>query len=213
MGLLKEIKRRLSHFTFKGSTQYWVDRYANGGNSGAGSNGRLQDYKAKFINEFIQHQGITSVLDMGVGDGSFAKMVMVDKYHGYDISNDVIRKCNDMSTMGIINNRYTFGVSPIFANLVLSLDVIYHLTEDEVYYDYLQDLFQYSTKYVIIYGYEHNDGKTWAHVKPRFFTLDIQKAFPEWELVAMHHPPYTWDENDKANTTKSRFYIYKKKME
>lgn len=211
MTLIKGVKRALSHLTFKGSTQYWRERYARGGNSGAGSNGRLQDYKAKFVNEFIQYHGITSVLDMGVGDGSFAKRVRVNYYHGCDVSPNAIGRCRLLKSNGEIFPTCTFGETPVVTQLGLSLDVIYHLTEDDVYWKYLEDLFGYSTKYVIIYGYEHSDGKTWAHVKPRWFTLDIQRAFPEWELVGLHYPPYTWDESDKTNTTKSRFYIYKKK--
>jgi len=67
MKILKEIKRLLSYLKFNGSTDYWIKRYANGGNSGVGSNSRLQDYKADYINDFIKKNSITTVLDMGDG--------------------------------------------------------------------------------------------------------------------------------------------------
>ena len=213
MKILKEIKRLLSYLKFNGSTDYWIKRYANGGNSGVGSNSRLQDYKADYINDFIKKNSITTVLDMGVGDGEFTRRIDVLDYRGIDVSTHAIQHCKNLQDKGFINPNYTFGKLPIKKELGLSLDVMYHLIENEVYWDYLHDLFENSSKYVIIYAYEHNDGKTWAHVKPRWFTEDIQHVFPNWELVGLHYPLYRWDKNNPDYTTKSRFYIYKNKDE
>lgn len=209
MNIFSELKRRLSYRTFSGSKKYWISRYANGGNSGAGSDGRLQEFKAKYINTFIKNHNINSVLDMGSGDGSFAKRVTAPNYYGYDISPDAIARCNELINQGVIHSNYEFGHEPPISDLALSLDVIYHLTEDDTYEAYLDKLFLNSRKYVIIYGYEHIDKKLWPHVKPREFTRDIQHRFMDWELVGMHHPPYAWDNKNKAHTTKSRFFIYK----
>jgi hypothetical protein len=42
---------------FKNSSYYWDQRYRTGGNSGAGSYGRLAEFKACFMNAFLdQHQ-------------------------------------------------------------------------------------------------------------------------------------------------------------
>lgn len=40
----------------------------------------------------------------------------------------------------------------IKGDLALSLDVIYHLIEDEIFEKYMKDVFRASTKYVIIYS-------------------------------------------------------------
>ena len=40
----------------------WEDRYLLGGNSGNGSYGELCDYKAKFINTFVNEKNIKILL-------------------------------------------------------------------------------------------------------------------------------------------------------
>jgi len=41
---------------------YWENRYKNNGNSGAGSYGRLAEFKAEIINKFIADKNINSVI-------------------------------------------------------------------------------------------------------------------------------------------------------
>jgi hypothetical protein len=68
-----------------------------------------------------------------------------------------------------------------FSDLVLSLDVLYHLTEMKVYEDYLQKLFSIG-KYVLIYAVD--DAVVGPiHFQARKFTSYISEKFPEFKLV------------------------------
>ena len=56
---------------------YWENRYKNNGNSGAGSYGRLAEFKADVINNFIAENKITSVIEFGCGDGNQLSLFVV----------------------------------------------------------------------------------------------------------------------------------------
>ena len=58
------------------SAQYWRDRYRSGGNSGAGSYGRLADFKAEIVNAFVREHDVASVIEFGSGDG--AQLALAD---------------------------------------------------------------------------------------------------------------------------------------
>ena len=49
---------RARSLAFPGSASYWELRYRNGGTSGAGSYGRLAEFKAEVLNEFVRVKGI-----------------------------------------------------------------------------------------------------------------------------------------------------------
>ena len=70
--------------------------------------------------------------------------------------------------------------------LVLSLDVIYHLVEDEVYRKYLINVFNTAKKYVVIYSSNQEiPGMLYSrHVRHREFTRHVEEWFPTWELKA-----------------------------
>ena len=55
--------RRLA---FPGSVSYWEARYREGGTSGPGSYGRLAEFKAVTLNEFVRSRDIRSVLEPGL---------------------------------------------------------------------------------------------------------------------------------------------------
>ena len=59
---------------------YWEFRYANNGNSGAGSYGKLADFKAKVINGFIHENELNTILEFGCGDGN---QLSLAKYNSY----------------------------------------------------------------------------------------------------------------------------------
>jgi hypothetical protein len=55
---------------FPGSGKYWDNRYKKCGNSGAGSYGKLAEFKADILNKFISKNNIQSVIEFGCGDGN-----------------------------------------------------------------------------------------------------------------------------------------------
>src|SRR5579859_8234848 len=64
---VEAVRRQLQ---FRGSSTYWEERYRAGGNSGAGSYGRLAEFKAEVLNGFVHSRGIRSVVEFGCGDGA-----------------------------------------------------------------------------------------------------------------------------------------------
>ena len=55
---------------FPGSTKYWQERYATGGDSGVGSYEKFAEFKAEIVNAFVSTYGVTSVIEFGCGDGN-----------------------------------------------------------------------------------------------------------------------------------------------
>jgi hypothetical protein len=55
---------------FPGSGSFWENRYRTGGTSGSGSYGRLAEFKAEILNEFVRERGVSSIIEFGCGDGA-----------------------------------------------------------------------------------------------------------------------------------------------
>ncbi len=95
-------------------------------------------------------------------------------------------------------------------DLAISLDVIYHLIEDEIYGQYMRRLFSSSKKYVCIYSSNFEKQLT-AHVKNRKFTDWIDKNKKEqWKLMKIIYNRYPYLESNPDNTSWSDFYFYQK---
>jgi SAM-dependent methyltransferase len=194
---------------FHGSEDYWIARYREGGNSGAGSYNRLAEFKAEVLNEFVASHDIRDVIEFGCGDGNQLTLATYPSYLGLDVSPHAIDGCarrfaGDASKSFMLMRDYTGQT----ATLALSLDVIYHLTEDVVYETYMSVLFEAATDYVVIYSSDTEDAQT-AHVRHRQFSQWVRLNAPGWRLL-QHIPnrhPYTGD-NDTGSL--ADFYIYGK---
>ena len=195
------------------SSEYWENRYAQGKNSGAGSYGLLAQFKAEVINQFVNENSIMSVIEFGCGDGNQLTLANYPKYLGLDVSDTSINKCrvtfNGDSTKEFrLLNHYN-GEK---ADLVLSLDVIYHLIEDHVFHKYMETLFKASNKFVIIYSSDMVIGNTAEHVKHRKFTNWIKENKNDWNLfkfIKNKFPDHT-GMGDIPNTSFCDFYVFVK---
>ena len=198
---------------FTNSKDYWIDRYNQGGNSGSGSYNNLAEFKGEIINQFVNENNIKTVFELGCGDGNQLTKFQFESYIGFDISDTVIQKCREkFKTDSSKKFMHMDAISNDKADMVMSLDVIYHLIEDEVYYDYLSDLFDLSNRYVIIYAFDSDEPQKYSpHVKPRKFTSWI-KSNKSKEFKLIKHIPnrYPYDENDENTTSISDFYIYER---
>jgi len=195
---------------FLGSKEYWEKRYADGGNSGAGSYNKLTDFKAEVINNFVENNNIQTVIEFGCGDGNQLSLSNYQNYCGFDVSETAIILCKnrfekDITKAFCLLESYTSNCK---AELVLSLDVIYHLIEDVIFEEYIDRLFESSTKFVIIYACNF-DGKCNYHVKTRKFTAYIEKKYKRWNLIEHIPNKFPYNKNDPHNTSWSDFYIYK----
>lgn len=196
------------------SSKYWEQRYLSGDNSGIGSYGRLAQFKAETLNQFVKTNKINTVIEWGCGDGNQLSLANYPLYTGFDVSKEAIRICTE-KFKGDPSKRFIYCGSldftiPEKAELALSLDVIYHLIEDDVFSEYMKRLFDSSLKYVCIYSCNDEDGSFGLHVKHRIFTNWIEEnVASEWTLV--EHIPNQYPYNpDEEETSWSDFYFYKK---
>jgi glycosyltransferase involved in cell wall biosynthesis/SAM-dependent methyltransferase len=198
-------------------SEYWDTRYRVGGNSGAGSYGRLAKFKAEIINRFIERNSISSVIEFGCGDGNQLGLMSPVSYLGVDISPTAVEICR---TKYIGHNEKRFMVldefksSPETSELTLSLDVIYHLVDEEIFNDYMQRLFYSSKKYCIVYSANQEEITASAHVRKRKFTDWVDVNADGWELDEFipNRYPMTKD-SDPNNTSFADFYIFKKRLD
>jgi len=203
---VRKLKAIAARLRFKNSKQYWERRYKNGGNSGKGSYGHLAEFKAKVINDFIKKHKISYVAELGCGDGNQLAQIKAPNYLGLDVSERAIDICKekfgyDKTKSFYLHNK---GTHFHYHDLALSLDVIFHLVEDDVFEEYMHYLLCLSNKYVIIYSSntDKNDLIHAPHVKHRRFIEWIEKNRPEWKLQEVIKNKYPQE-------SFADFYIYK----
>ncbi|MBU4684489.1 class I SAM-dependent methyltransferase [Cedecea davisae] len=206
-----------SQLNFTRSDNYWDERYRQNGHSGAGSYGRLAEFKAEVINRFAQQQAIQSVIEFGSGDGNQLSLANYPDYTGFDVSTVAIAHCqklfaHDGSKKFIHTSQYA-GQK---ADLTLSLDVIYHLVEDEVFDEYMRRLFGSAQRFVMIYSSNDevfNAAKA-AHVKHvrhrKFTDWIVENIADSWQLFDVIGNRFPFDARDSDNTSFADFYIFER---
>ena len=196
------------------SADYWSTRYDNGGNSGAGSRGRLATYKHKVINQVVKSNNITEVIDFGSGDGYQCSMLQILKYTGVDVSQKAIDSCNRKYAR---NQNWKFyhtsnpKIEKIKAPLSMSIDVIFHLVEDDIFDTYMKRLFAASTSLVLIYSSNEDKKIEVEHVNHRKYTDWIDANAKDFKLIKEWQNPYPYTEGQNPNTTSfASFKLFKK---
>jgi SAM-dependent methyltransferase len=195
---------------FPGSQAYWERRYAAGGDSGSGSYGKLAEFKAGVLNQFAARAGIQTVIEFGCGDGNQLALASYPEYLGVDVSETAITLCRkrfaaDPTRRFCLLSEYA-GEQ---AELALSLDVIFHLIEPDIYQAYMRTLFAAASRYVIIYASDtdENRGCEASHFKHRKFTAWVSQHAPGWRLV--EHIPNAYPYQGEAQQGSiSDFYIF-----
>jgi len=193
---------------FRNSGNYWERRYRIGGTSGLGSEGHLAAFKSEVLNDFVQSETVERVLELGCGDGQQLALARYPNYLGLDVSKTCVELCAERfrgdPSKSFVCYEPTAAPSLarfLTADLTLSLDVIYHLVEDEVYLRYLDDLFRIAQRFVIVYSSNHDAPQTAPHVRNRFFTGDAAERHPEFVLTKEI-------ENRYPEESESRFFIF-----
>ena len=190
------------------SAAYWERRYGAGGASGTGSEGRLAGFKAGFVNAFMRHNGVASLLDLGCGDGRQAALLDVANYVGVDVSPTTIARCRRRFA-GDPRRRFQLADAPLQpAELALSMDILFHLVEDTVFDTYLDRLFGSATRYVLVYA--SNVDLAWPvpHVRHRAFTPLVAARFPDWRLAAHIPNLFPYDPARPDETSFADFFVY-----
>jgi SAM-dependent methyltransferase len=192
------------------SSDYWKRRYAGGGNSGPGSYAHLAIFKSQILNAFVAEHDCSTVVEFGCGDGNQLRYAKYPAYTGYDVSSEAIAICrnlfvDDPSKQFHLLDDYDGGT----ADLALSLDVIFHLVESDVFEEYMQRLFDASHRFVCIYSSNTDDqlGEKAPHVKHRRFSEWITRKRPDWRLFRNVKNPYSYS-GDHRLTSFSDFYFF-----
>jgi len=216
ISFIRDYKRNQQKKRFKGSAVYWEERYKTSGNSGTGSYDHLAEFKADVLNNFVTKNNIQLVLEFGCGDGNQLTLAKYQSYIGLDVSETAIKMCSsnfktDSTKSFLLYNSMAFidnhGI--LKADLTMSLDVLYHLVENDVFEKYLIDLFRASSKYVIIYAsdYDQEEEPIHQHENRRGFTSFIAKQFPDFTLLEVIKNKYPKTQNGLIGSF-SDFYIY-----
>ena len=196
--------------SFPGTIAYWEHRYRENGTSGLGSRGVLARFKARFVNDYVREHDICSVVDLGAGDGHQLRLFRLPRYVGLDTSETAIRRLrqqfagDDSKEFFLHDGRAINGDVRLRGELVLSLDVIYHLVEDEVFERYMHDLFHCAESHVIIYS--SNSEPFWRvsrHVRDRRFSSYVEDHFPAWRLERTVKNPF-------SPLSRSDFFVYRR---
>jgi SAM-dependent methyltransferase len=175
---------------FRGSAQYWERNYARGGTSGSGSYDALAEAKAAFLNAFVRARRVRSVIEFGCGDGNQLSLADYPSYIGFDVSPYAIKLCkhrfaDDPTKSFFLYDGACFAdrAGLFTADLAISLDVIYHLTEDAVFEAYMTHLFAAGTRFVIVYSTNREIPGTAPHVRHRHFTRRVEANGVGWRLL------------------------------
>ncbi|WP_138750940.1 class I SAM-dependent methyltransferase [Paenibacillus sinopodophylli] len=136
---------------------YWENNYAQGGTSGSGSYGVLADFKAEVINTFMKDNSIQSVIEFGCGDGNQLSLMHYKQYLGLDVASSSIDLCaqrfetDHTKSFLTYNPRHFMNKAFFTSDLVVCLDVLYHITDPYDFRKTLDDIFSCNAKYVLLY--------------------------------------------------------------
>lgn len=162
------------------------------------------------MNQFVEEKNIKSVIEYGSGDGNQLKLAQYPSYIGFDVSSIAVEKCrtifsNDPSKQFKLVDEFSNET----AELTLSLDVIYHLIEDDTFSKYMDRLFSSSTKFVIIYASNTDQQRAGQspHVRHRYFTNWVELKKPTWKLIQHIPNKYPYNGDDNAGSF-ADFYIF-----
>jgi hypothetical protein len=197
---------------FPGSGVYWEKRYSAGGDSGVGSYSFFAEFKADVLNEFVVTHHVQTVIEFGCGDGNQLGLANYPTYLGFDVSNTAILKCKELfRSDGHKSFRLVSEYDGEKADLALSLDVIFHLVEDNVFEHYMRMLFEASNRYVIIYSSNTDNNRSYegTHVRHRRFTRWVQENLQHWNIVE-HIPNRYPYRGDYRKGSFAEFFIYEK---
>ncbi len=215
---VKNWKKNQQKKKFKGSEKYWETRYQSQGNSGSGSYDHLAEFKSQFLNDFVKQNNIKIVMEFGCGDGNQLVTSKYPQYIGLDVSPTAVKLCytrfktDQTKSFYVYNSQAFYDRAKLFtADLTMSLDVLYHLVENEIFENHLVHLFAASSKYVIIYASDYNQKEepVHQHENRRSFTDFVNKNISGWKLKEVIKNKFPVTEY-KEKGSLSDFYIYEK---
>lgn len=207
----------MANITDKGSSfnssSFWDIHYLKGGTSGTGSYHHLAKFKADTVSALIEQYNISSVIEFGCGDGNVLSMLICKSYTGIDVSPAIIYKLKQRFEGNQNKTFFTTDERDLYINnsfdMALSMDVIFHLVEDNVYENYMKDLFLNTKKYVVVYSSNHEEFTPWKEYRHRNFISTVQEKYPNWKVIQFIPNLYPYKIGKESTTSSSDFYIFK----
>ena len=211
---LRRAHRAYTQKKWESSRTYWEKNYISGGTSGPGSYGRLAQAKAEFLNEFVSTHQIKTVLEIGCGDGNQLSLAHYPSYVGIDISSVTVSRCRTRFADDPTKSFLVAGEAPLpICELGLSLDVIFHLVEDETFEQYMHDLLSHASRYVVLYTSDSDvflpTDDTPLHVRHRPVGrwMSTQNAWRFKERIPNRYP---YQKGRYDSTSTADFYVYER---
>lgn len=168
----------------------------------------MANFKAYEINKLIKEHDLSTCIEFGCGDGNQLQYFQVEDYLGLDVSKTAVNMCK---------KKYALDTSKKFklvkeysgekAELVLSLEVLFHIVEHNLWEKYIFQLFDAATNFVVIFSANIDSGDYAEHIKVRKFTDFINKNISDFTLYKKIESPL----HLVKDSVKSDFYIYKHK--
>jgi SAM-dependent methyltransferase len=181
---------------FRGSASFWEQNYSRGYTSGSGSYGVAAERKAEFLNSFVREHGVQSVVEFGCGDGNQLSLATYPRYVGLDVSRTAISLCRQRFAADVTKSFFLYDgacfvdhAELFSADLAISLDVVYHLIEDEIFETYMAHLFAAAKRFAVVYSTDEVMTGTAPHVRHRTFSRWIQENRQQWQLIGVTRGP------------------------
>ena len=201
------LRQRLA---YTDSACFWEQNYSQGQTSGTGPTAALAEGKSRFLNELVRQRAVSSVIEFGAGRQP-AVAGGLPEPHGPRRVEDRDRALPDAGSPTTPAKSFFLYEGTCFtdragvftADLAISLDVVYHLTEDSVFETYLRHLFAAGRRLVVVYSTNMERSGTPPHVRHRHFTPWVEANCPGWALSGVTRGPNT--ERARAD-----FFVYER---
>ncbi len=160
---------------FETETAFWNRRYALGLDSGEGSYGVQMLRK---VDHLAALDGVDSIAEIGCGDFNFGKHLTdrlpTVRYAGADISDIIIAQNQKAFRRSTPRITFSYGTEcPLQQpDLLLCMDVLFHIQEDADYDHLLAQLKADWHRYLALTAYEY-DGLRAHHVHIRKFDPEL----------------------------------------
>jgi SAM-dependent methyltransferase len=139
---------------------------------------------------------VTSVVDLGCGDGQQLALAQYPRYLGIDVSGTAVRRCMERfagdptkSFLHLPPGAFTDPAGWLRGDLALSVEVLFHLVEQEVFEAHLRLLFSSAGRWVVIVSNDSDGGHRAVHERHRSFTEWVSANEPGWQLRERLDPP------------------------
>lgn len=177
---------------------YWQREYQSGNGSGRGSSGEFATWKADVVNAAIHDHDVTTLLDVGCGDGEVASLIDVTRYLGIDVAPAAVEIARERNADDPAKHFEVWGEFSAFPagmfDAVISLEVLMHVLEESLFIDTLAGIFASARELVLLQVplvpmFEYQAG---SHDRHRYLLPYLAEHVGRWALTEIIvHPSST----------------------